>query len=122
LESEGKTPLERLVERADRLLTVLNHIAEDLREVVEKLKAAAPAEPAPLTVETVASAFPDGLRALLKFEDRGDFIMIMPSGFLGPENFAKVAEVVRNRLGGEYVSAGKSSHFRVPKKQATSQL
>jgi hypothetical protein len=37
--------------------------------------------------------------------------------FLGSENFAKIASAVRG-MGGEYISAGKDSHFRVPKKKA----
>jgi len=132
-----KKPLDQLAERVDELLAVLNYIAKDLREVADKLKAAvqpvvqpasqpvtqAVAQPAAqpavqeLSVEEVASAFPEDLRKLLSFEDKGEFIMIKPTGFLGSDNFARIAQVVRERLGGEYISAGKESHFRVPKKQ-----
>ena len=58
--------------------------------------------------------FPEDLEALLTFEDKGDFIMVTPWQYLGSENFAKIASAVRE-AGGEYVSAGRSSHFRVPK-------
>jgi len=128
VELEGGS-LEQLIERTDELLTVLNYIAKDLREVSEKLKAVAlpaaraaqPAQAAPppkeLNVEEVASAFPEDLRRLLKFEDKGEFITIRPTGFLGSENFAKIADLVRGRLNGDYVSAGKDSHFRVPKRR-----
>ena len=34
--------------------------------------------------------------------------------FLGSEDFAKIASKIRN-AGGEYVSTGKQSHFRMPK-------
>jgi len=67
------------------------------------------------TVDSVKVAFPEDLESLLTFEDKGDMIVLKPRQFLGSENFAKIASVVRG-LGGEYVSAGKSSHFRVPKK------
>jgi hypothetical protein len=76
-----------------------------------------PANPA----QTVVSAkqklgpeiFPEDLRKLLAFEERDGFLVIKPKGFLGAEVFAKVAEVIKS-YNGEYVSAGKSSHFRVP--------
>lgn len=42
------------------------------------------------------------------------FVIVKPSKFLGSENFAKVASAIRE-LGGSYVSAGKNSHFTIPK-------
>ena len=57
------------------------------------------------------------LEARLSFEEKGDYIIIKPKQFLGSENFAKIASAVRG-MGGEYISAGKDSHFRVPKKKA----
>jgi hypothetical protein len=57
--------------------------------------------------------FPEDLRKLLAFEEKGGFYVIKPKSFLGAEVFAKVAEVIKS-YNGEYVSAGKSSHFRVP--------
>jgi hypothetical protein len=59
--------------------------------------------------------FPEDLEALLSFEEKDDYIMVKPKQFLGSENFAKIASAVRG-MGGEYISAGKDSHFRVPKK------
>jgi hypothetical protein len=67
-----------------------------------------------VTLSSVKVAFPEDLAALLTFEDKGDMIVLKPRQFLGSENFAKIASVVRG-LGGEYVSAGKNSHFKVPK-------
>ena len=66
------------------------------------------------TVDSVKLAVPEDLEALLTFEDKGDSIILKPKQFLGSETFAKIASVVRG-LGGEYVSAGKNSHFRIPK-------
>jgi len=34
---------------------------------------------------------------------------------LGSDNFRRVASIIRDQLSGEYISAGKDSHFRVPK-------
>jgi hypothetical protein len=66
------------------------------------------------TVEALKAKFPTELADLLKFEDTADLVIIKPRQFLGAENFAKIAQIVRE-VGGEYVSAGKDSHFRVPK-------
>ncbi len=62
-------------------------------------------------------SFPEELESLLGFEEKGDYIIIKLMGFLGSEKFAKIASAVRG-MGGEYISAGKESHFRVPKKKA----
>ena len=61
--------------------------------------------------------FPPDLDSLLSFEEKADYIQIKPKQFLGSENFAKIASTVRG-IGGEYISAGRDSHFRVYKKKA----
>lgn len=58
--------------------------------------------------------FPQELEGLLTFTDKDDFIIIKPRQYLGSENFAKIASIIRG-AGGEYISAGKDSHFRIPK-------
>lgn len=130
--SGEKESLERLVERVDELLLVLNKVSEDLRSVSSSIKATLGvkvAPQAPLTavpvsrgvsgekkaLDDVRLAFPEDLEALLGFQEKSDYIMVKPKQFLGSENFAKIASTVRG-LGGEYISAGKDSHFRVPKK------
>jgi len=67
-----------------------------------------------VTVDSVKAIFPEDLSSLLSFEDKDDKIILKPQRFLGSENFAKIASTVRG-LGGEYVSAGKGSHFRIRK-------
>jgi len=81
--------------------------------------APAPAATAPKSqsVGDVHDMFPPELDNMLLFEDKGDYVMIKPKGFLGSENFAKIASTVRG-IGGEYISAGRDSHFRVYKKKA----
>jgi hypothetical protein len=129
--SAEKEKLERLVERVDEILVVLSKISEDLRTVSASIKSMAGSQvtqPVPQTPSTVSHeihenktiediqiAFPEDLESLLSFEDKGDYIMVKPRQFLGSENFAKIASAVRG-MGGEYISAGKESHFRVPKK------
>jgi hypothetical protein len=134
--SEEKKNVERLVQRIDELLMVLNQVAEDLRQVSISLKSiavsqlpqplATPPTPTPAmpkapermqAIEDIKMMFPEDLENLLSFEEKEDYIMIKPRQFLGSENFAKIASVVRG-IGGDYISAGKASHFRVPKKRA----
>lgn len=124
--------LEKLVERIDELLVVLNRISEDLRTVSSAMKSMAvsqitqppPQAPAAVSheihekqksIDDIRMVFPEDLEALLSFEEKSDYIVVKPRQFLGSENFAKIASTVRG-MGGEYISAGKDSHFRVPKK------
>jgi hypothetical protein len=67
-----------------------------------------------VTIDSVKAIFPENLSSLLSFEDKDDKIILKPQLFLGSETFAKIASTVRG-LGGEYVSAGKGSHFRIRK-------
>jgi hypothetical protein len=132
--SGDKEKLDKLVERVDELLMVLSKISEDLRSLSASMKSIAisqithPTPPAPAvavsheaherkkTVEDIRMAFPEDLENLLSFEEKGEYIIIKPKQFLGSENFAKIASAVRG-MGGEYISAGRDSHFRVPNKK-----
>jgi hypothetical protein len=130
--SAEKEDLSKLVERIDELLMVLKRVSEDLRTVSASIKAIvtpqtaqqAPQAPAQVSPEASATspledvrvAFPEDLEHMLSFEDKGDYIMVKPKQFLGSENFAKIASAVRG-MGGEYISAGRDSHFRVYKKK-----
>ncbi len=130
--SNEKEKLDKLVERIDELLVVLSKVSEDLRAVSASIKAVAvpqvtqqasqaPAQFSPETfakkpLDDVRMAFPEDLERMLTFEDKGDYIMVKPKQFLGSENFAKIASAVRG-MGGEYISAGRDSHFRVYKKK-----
>jgi len=68
-----------------------------------------------VTIESVQSLFPPDLVNLLYFEDAEEHILVKPRQYLGSDNFRRVASIVRDKLGGEYVSAGRDSHFRIPK-------
>ena len=129
--SGEKESLERLVERVDELLVVLNRISEDLRSLSVSIKSMVgsrvtqpPEAPEAVShevhgtkkgVDDIRLAFSEELEALLSFQEKIDYIIVKPKQFLGSENFAKIASTVRG-LGGEYISLGKDSHFRVPKK------
>jgi hypothetical protein len=132
-EEREKETLQKILQRIDELLMVLNQVTEDLRQISIALKSIAVSHfPQPLTsptptptlpkvsekvqaVEDIKTMFPEDLENLLNFEEKEDYIIIRPRQFLGSENFAKIASAVRG-MGGEYISAGKASHFRVPKR------
>ncbi len=135
--SADKEKIESLTRRVDELVVILNGIMEDLRQVSASLKslavekmtqpltstqsAAAPAPALPRyaekskAIEDIKMMFPEDLENLLSFEEKEEYVIIKPRQFLGSENFAKIASAVRAN-GGEYISAGKASHFRIPKK------
>ncbi|MBS7632638.1 hypothetical protein KEJ15_03315 [Candidatus Bathyarchaeota archaeon] len=131
---EERERIELLTKKVDELVVILTGIMEDLRQVSGSLKSLtvsqftkpiAAAVPPSLTapqgaekskaIEDVKMMFPEELESLLSFEERDDYVIVKPRQFLGSENFAKIASTVRG-IGGEYISAGKASHFRVPKK------
>jgi hypothetical protein len=139
--STDKEKLNQLLEKVDEISVSINKISEELRLVSASLKSlavgqitqpptrtpaqqppalspAAQHEPSKLrSLDDIRMSFPEELEARLSFEEKGDYIIIKPKQFLGSENFAKIALAVRG-MGGEYISAGKDSHFRVPKKKA----
>jgi len=125
--SEKKLSVEELLQRIDQLLNVLNMISKDLAEISKSLKAvgtpavaptvtppAAPPTEGMRTIEDIRVLFPSDLEEMLTFEESGNYIVIKPRRFLGSDNFAKIASIVRG-AGGEYISAGKQSHFKVPR-------
>jgi len=124
--SEKKTSVEEVLQKIDQLLVVLKDISQDLADISKSLKASgvpspatAPAPaPAPTpaermrSVKDVRTLFPKELEDMLNFDETPQYIIIKPRQYLGSENFAKIASIVRG-TGGEYISAGKESHFRV---------
>ena len=136
--STDKEKLNELLIKVDKLVADLSKTSEELRSVSASLKSLAvgqitqppvvaaiqapPASPRETisklrSLDDIRMSFPEELESRLGFEDKGDYILIKPKQFLGSENFAKIASAVRG-MGGEYISAGKDSHFRVPKKKA----
>jgi hypothetical protein len=139
--STDKEKLNQLLAKVDEISVSINKISEELRSVSASLKSLAvdqitqpptrtqapqavgppsdaPREPSKTrSLDDIRMSFPEELEARLSFDEKGDYIIIKPKQFLGSENFAKIASAVRG-MGGEYISAGKDSHFRVPKKKA----
>ena len=122
--SEAKPNTDEILRRLSEVLDVLKRISEDLQDISKSLKTTAPraatatapqaAKAVDKRIEDIRVMFTKDLEAMLIFEDKETFIRITPRQFLGSENFAKIASAVRE-AGGEYVSAGRDSHFRIPK-------
>lgn len=120
-----KGTIEELSRRIDQLLSVLTIISRDLTEISESLKvistpttpgtrAVVPSEET-RTINDVKTLFPSDLGELLIFEENKEYIIIKIRRFLGSDNFSKIAAIVRS-VDGEYVSAGKDSHFKISKR------
>ena len=126
--SDEREKLEKLSVRVEEILTVLNNISEDVQGLSKSIKIALGvnvSRSSTLTpmiksssktksINDVQRSFPKELEKLLEFKDKAEYIIIKPKQFLGSENFAKIASIARE-LGGEYISAGRDSHFRVIK-------
>jgi len=130
---EVETPeVKELLRRIDELIRILKFLSEDLTEISKTLKTTAgavavEAQRAPMletlgepsrmqSVEDFQKVFPRELAGMLYFEVTDEHVLIKPRQYLGSENFGKIATIVRDQLKGEYVSAGRESHFRVPRK------
>ena len=72
-----------------------------------------PTESPANNVEKAKQLFSIELEDLLGFSEEDGYVKIKPLKYLGSDNFAKIAGVIRS-AGGEYMSAGRDSHFRLP--------
>ena len=96
-------------------LVVLKRKIHELTEIIDRYeKALSPTQPK--TPSDIAAAFPEDLSTLLLFSETETHHIIRPKEYLGKDTFRKVITIIDQQLGGTYVSAGKDSHFRVPKK------
>ena len=127
--SEKKPTNEEVLQRIDQVLVILKDILQDLSDISRTLKATVPPQPSAATApvpapmpavpagalrsaKDVQTMFPTELEDMLNFTETPQYIIIKPRRFLGSDNFAKIASIVRSN-GGEYISAGKESHFRI---------
>ena len=124
---EEKANIQELAQKVDELLNLLKVIAGDLAEVSKSLKSVSrpTVTPTPSVtsvtpsekkrdINEIKQAFSSELAGMLLFEESGNFVIVKPRRFLGSDNFAKIASVVREQ-GGEYISAGRNSHFKIAK-------
>jgi len=62
----------------------------------------------------IKKMFPAKYLKDMSFQLEGDKVIVALLKYLGKEDFAKIASIVRN-AGGQYIPAGKNSHFELPK-------
>ena len=105
-----KLPEEEICKKAIAIIARHHEeIADELRELVKSETIDKIAK-----IDDLRESFPKDLEELLAFEETGEYFIVRPRQFLGSDNFAKIAAIVRE-TGGEYISAGKESHFRFRK-------
>jgi hypothetical protein len=80
------------------------------------LPSSPPSTPPSNSIDETKILFPEDLENMLSFEETDGYVVVKPRQFLGSDNFSKIAAIVRG-VGGEYVSAGKASHFKIPVKK-----
>jgi len=110
----------------EKLCRIADHLAgvetkeESEKTITEARQAVAPKGPEPPTpqpeddnISSVKILFPQDLEEKLNFSLENDKVKVAPKQYLGSDNFAKIASIIRE-AGGEYVSAGRESHFLVP--------
>ena len=130
--STEKEEVGDLLKRIDELIDIFKILSEDMKEISTDLRTAIgavkpeiPATTPPRTreapavsgtIDDVQRVFPQELAGMLYFEESGEYIIVKPRQYLGSDNFARIASIVRDELRGEYISAGRDSHFRVPRK------
>ena len=96
------------------MLNGLEASVAKMKQQIAKLVGVAEATPSAQSVqlEKLKQSFGE-LADYLTFTVKEGKVVLTPRQFLGSENFAKIAKVVREH-GGEYISAGKESRFELP--------
>jgi hypothetical protein len=126
-----KKDIEKIIKKTDELTEILKLISKDLKEISINLKKTLIKDKVKnqrtisvetnqknsiRTIDDIQKIFPSNFVGMLYFEVMEDHILIRPRQFLGSETFTKIALIIREQLKGEYVSAGRNSHFKIPRK------
>ena len=107
--------IKRQSDLLESLLEAMEQLHKDNEEKMRLFKESQTKEKTEITMEKIASSIPAKIREKLVFEEDDEEIRVKPQEFLGRDDFRTVASTIRE-LGGEYISAGRSSYFRVPRK------
>lgn len=102
-------------QRLEKLRAQLDVLQENIDQIKATLrvKAQLPEQHPPVS-DVKAPVFPELYAEMLTVSDEGSAWTVRPKEFLKPNDFREIASIVK-QYGGTYVSAGKFSHFRVPK-------
>jgi len=91
--------------KLQRIRAILDQLEGKIGEIRDVFKG---------TPASVAPSFPEPYAEMLTINDEGTAWIVRPREFLRKDDFSEVARIVR-QYRGSYVSAGKSSYFRIPK-------
>jgi hypothetical protein len=116
----GVCRVDGLVKRVEDVLSVLELIVGDLKDLAEGLKRLVDEWKwqCEVSVESVRGMTSEGLHAYPSSRGDLEHVIVNVQRRLNAEQFKAVANVVIGRLGGEYVSAGDKGCFRIQKKGA----
>jgi len=104
-----------IAEKLDSLIAGQDAIMQQIEEIKQFIKGFAAQQNRELTVDEVKQAL-QAYEKDLVFSETDMSIIVKPSAFLGRDKFKSISSVLRSlQPATEYVSAGKESHFRVPK-------
>ncbi len=108
--------LNRLENQTQTIIDILEQIAKDAdllgTNIMNQLHYMQAQHKPKENATSILEGFPAELAEQLTAKIEADYWIIKPRQFLGGDNFSKVMSIIRE-IGGEYVSAGKDSHFRV---------
>ena len=90
--------------KLQKIRVILDALESSIREIRDVFKGTSANRP----------IFPEPYSEMLTISDQGDCWQIKPKVFLETGDFSEILRLVK-AYNGIYVSAGKSSHFRVPK-------
>lgn len=71
------------------------------------------AEKPEISLEDARKMLPNELLEKISLEKAKGYIIIRPKQYLGSKLFSELADIIINKLNGEYISAGRDSHFRI---------
>jgi anti-sigma28 factor (negative regulator of flagellin synthesis) len=86
----------------------------------KKEKATTPSKPVSRQelIEQKLKKWIDSGNLAINTEASATMFVVEIKEYLGGENFAQIARIVKDELGGQYVSQGRASHFDIPKQKA----
>ena len=107
--------IETRLGRIEADLGTTNTLLDSIMKFLDqKVTTTAQVQPTSDVLQKIRDLFPRDLEEMLQFEESGEYVVVKPRQYLGKGNFGQIARIVRE-AGGEYVSAGKESHFRIQK-------
>lgn len=91
-------------------------INQNMKTLMEMKQAAPVSAPVQNSIDPKIQKIIDALgedSSKVVVERKGDQYIVKAKSFLGNQTFAKIATAIKG-FGGQYISAGKESHFKVP--------